>query len=73
MASSFHLEMKGDMILQLEPQPLPTPSDQSQDDELDISLEPDSVCERQPRVDEVIEEEVGHHSQSESKTFKLNF
>ncbi|KYO43020.1 centrosomal protein of isoform A [Alligator mississippiensis] len=60
-------KMKGDMILQLEPQPLPTPSDQSQDDELDISLEPDSVCERQPRVDEVIEEEVGHHSQSEKR------
>ncbi|XP_006018699.1 centrosomal protein of 295 kDa [Alligator sinensis] len=60
-------KMKGDMILQLEPQPLPTPSDQSQDDELDISLDPDSVCERQPRVDEVIEEEVGHHSQSEKR------
>uniref|UniRef100_A0A7M4G169 Centrosomal protein 295 n=1 Tax=Crocodylus porosus TaxID=8502 RepID=A0A7M4G169_CROPO len=58
-------KMKGDMILQLEPQPLPHTSDQSQDDELDISLEPDIVCERQPKLDEVIEEEVLHHSQSE--------
>ncbi|XP_021147187.2 centrosomal protein of 295 kDa isoform X3 [Columba livia] len=39
--------MKGDLILQFEPQPLPAPSDRSQDNELDISLEQESACDTQ--------------------------
>nr|XP_060627092.1 centrosomal protein of 295 kDa isoform X1 [Anolis sagrei ordinatus] len=38
-------KMQGDLILHLDPQPLPTLSDRSQDDELELSQEPDSVCE----------------------------
>ncbi|KAM6341968.1 centrosomal protein of 295 kDa isoform 1-T1 [Podargus strigoides] len=40
--------MKGDLILQFEPQPLPAPSDRSQDNDLDISLEQESACDTQP-------------------------
>ncbi|XP_030310508.1 centrosomal protein of 295 kDa [Calypte anna] len=39
-------KVKGDLILQFEPQPLPTPSVRSQD--LDISLEQESPCDTQP-------------------------
>uniref|UniRef100_A0A6J0VHE5 Centrosomal protein of 295 kDa isoform X2 n=1 Tax=Pogona vitticeps TaxID=103695 RepID=A0A6J0VHE5_9SAUR len=37
--------MKGDLILHLDPQPLPTLLKQSQDDDLELSQEPDSVSE----------------------------
>ncbi|XP_066197413.1 centrosomal protein of 295 kDa isoform X1 [Sylvia atricapilla] len=58
--------MKGDLILQFEPQPLPAPSDRAQDNDLDISLEPESACDTQPELpcdtqpesEHVIEEEV---------------
>ncbi|XP_054830698.1 centrosomal protein of 295 kDa isoform X2 [Eublepharis macularius] len=36
-------KMRGDLILHLDPQPLPTFSDHSQDDELDLSQEPGGV------------------------------
>ncbi|KAM9263501.1 centrosomal protein of 295 kDa isoform 1-T1 [Cariama cristata] len=41
-------KMKGDLILHFEPQPLPAPSDRSQDNDLDISLEQESACDTQP-------------------------
>ncbi|KAM7066032.1 centrosomal protein of 295 kDa isoform 1-T1 [Acridotheres tristis] len=58
--------MKGDLILQFEPQPLPAPSDRAQDNDLDISLEHESACDTQPELpcdtqqepEHVIEEEV---------------
>uniref|UniRef100_A0A8C9U6B0 ALMS motif domain-containing protein n=1 Tax=Serinus canaria TaxID=9135 RepID=A0A8C9U6B0_SERCA len=58
--------MKGDLILQFEPQPLPAPSDRAQDNDLDISLEHESACDTQPELPcdtqqesgRVIEEEV---------------
>lgn len=54
VASFLYLEMKGDLILHLDPQPLPTFSDHSQDEELELSQEPDSVCEvPSPLGDEV--------------------
>ncbi|XP_075775417.1 centrosomal protein of 295 kDa isoform X3 [Pelodiscus sinensis] len=59
-------KMKGDMILHLEPQPLPIPSDRSQDEDLNISLEPDSACETQSKLDEVAEKEDQHFSESEN-------
>ncbi|XP_062983214.1 centrosomal protein of 295 kDa isoform X2 [Elgaria multicarinata webbii] len=53
-------KMKGDLILHLDPQPLPTFSDQSQDDELELSQEPGSVSEVPPRLgDEVKDSELG--------------
>ncbi|KAJ6664917.1 hypothetical protein lerEdw1_005889 [Lerista edwardsae] len=41
-------KMKGDLILHLDPQPLPTFSEHSQDDDLELSQEPDSVCDMPP-------------------------
>uniref|UniRef100_A0A8D0HEP1 Centrosomal protein KIAA1731 n=1 Tax=Sphenodon punctatus TaxID=8508 RepID=A0A8D0HEP1_SPHPU len=60
-------KMKGDMILHLEPQPLPALSDKSHNDELDISLEPDSMCEAQPESGDVAEKEASRPSDPESK------
>ncbi|XP_036244005.1 centrosomal protein of 295 kDa [Molothrus ater] len=50
--------MKGDLILQFEPQPLPAPSERAQDNDLDISLEHESACDTQQESGHVIEEEV---------------
>nr|XP_034971219.1 centrosomal protein of 295 kDa isoform X3 [Zootoca vivipara] len=51
-------KMKGDLILHLDPQPLPTFSDRSQDDKLDLSQEPGSVFEVPPSLpDEVKDSE----------------
>ncbi|XP_071288867.1 centrosomal protein of 295 kDa [Agelaius tricolor] len=50
--------MKGDLILQFEPQPLPAPSERAQDNDLDISLEHESACDTQQESGRVIEEEV---------------
>ncbi|XP_074716393.1 centrosomal protein of 295 kDa [Strix uralensis] len=71
-------KMKGDLILQFEPQPLPAPSDRSQDNELDISLEQESACDTQPESacdtrqesGQIIEEEVPKESENhkEAKT-----
>ncbi|XP_075273455.1 centrosomal protein of 295 kDa isoform X2 [Opisthocomus hoazin] len=71
-------KMKGDLILQFEPQPLPAPSDRSQDNDLDISLEQESACDTQtePACDtqqelgQIIEEEVPNTSENneEAKT-----
>ncbi|XP_066478490.1 centrosomal protein of 295 kDa [Tiliqua scincoides] len=53
-------KMKGDLILHVDPQPLPAFSDHSQDDELELSQEPDSVCEVPPKLgDEVKDHESG--------------
>ncbi|XP_061199614.1 centrosomal protein of 295 kDa isoform X2 [Neopsephotus bourkii] len=41
-------KMKEDLVLQFEPQPLPAPSDRSQDNDLDISLEQEAACDTQP-------------------------
>ncbi|XP_050190040.1 LOW QUALITY PROTEIN: centrosomal protein of 295 kDa [Myiozetetes cayanensis] len=70
--------MKGDLILRFEPQPLPPPSDRAQDNDLDISLEQESACHSQPEPacdiqresEHVIEEEVPSESenQEEAKT-----
>ncbi|XP_017693298.1 PREDICTED: centrosomal protein of 295 kDa isoform X3 [Lepidothrix coronata] len=70
--------MKGDLILHFEPQPLPVPSDRVQDNDLDISLEQESACHSQPEPacdiqlesEHVIEEEVPSESenQEEAKT-----
>uniref|UniRef100_A0A8C8AGT1 ALMS motif domain-containing protein n=1 Tax=Otus sunia TaxID=257818 RepID=A0A8C8AGT1_9STRI len=65
-------KMKGDLILQFEPQPLPAPSDRSQDNELDISLEQESACDTQPESacntrqesGQIIEEEVPNESEN---------
>lgn len=73
----FSLGMKGDLILQFEPQPLPAPSDRSQDNELDISLEQESACDSQQESacdtqqesGQMMEEEVPN--ESESKAFTL--
>ncbi|KAK2512928.1 Cep295 [Columba guinea] len=64
--------MKGDLILQFEPQPLTAPSDRSQDNELDISLEQESACDTQqePACDtqqesgQMMEEEVPNESEN---------
>ncbi|KAL9865521.1 centrosomal protein of 295 kDa isoform 3-T3 [Geothlypis trichas] len=50
--------MKGDLILQFEPQPLPAPSERAQDNDLDISLEHESACDTQQESGHVMEEEV---------------
>lgn len=42
--------MRGDLILHLDPQPLPTLSDHSQDDELDLSQEPGDALTKQGGV-----------------------
>lgn len=81
----FLLGMKGDLILQFEPQPPPAPSDRSQDNELDISLEQESACDTQQESacdtqqesacdtqqesGQMMAEEVP--SESESRAFKL--
>nr|XP_013811441.1 PREDICTED: centrosomal protein of 295 kDa [Apteryx mantelli mantelli] len=57
-------KIKGDLILQFEPQPLPAPSDRSQDNELDITLEQESACDTQQELREVIEEEVPDESEN---------
>ncbi|XP_015265765.1 PREDICTED: centrosomal protein of 295 kDa [Gekko japonicus] len=43
-------KMRGDLILHLDPQPLPTLSDHSQDDELDLSQEPGDAPSKQGDV-----------------------
>ncbi|KAJ7320078.1 hypothetical protein JRQ81_019589 [Phrynocephalus forsythii] len=48
--------MKGDLILHLDPQPLPTLSVQSQDDDLELSQEPDSVGEVPPKQEDEVED-----------------
>ncbi|XP_033002017.1 centrosomal protein of 295 kDa [Lacerta agilis] len=51
-------KMKGDLILHLDPQPLPTFTGRSQDDELELSQEPGSVFEVPPSLpDEVKDSE----------------
>lgn len=55
--------------MQFEPQPFPAPSDRSQDNDLDISLEQESACDTQQESGQMIEEEVP--CESESKAFKL--
>ncbi|XP_039574506.1 centrosomal protein of 295 kDa isoform X1 [Passer montanus] len=52
--------MKGDLILQFEPQPLPAPSDRAQDNDLDISLEHESACDTQPELPCDTQQESGH-------------
>ncbi|KAM6146456.1 centrosomal protein of 295 kDa isoform 2-T2 [Phoenicopterus ruber ruber] len=69
-------KMKGDLILQFEPQPLPAPSDRSQDNDLDISLEQESACDTQPESacdtqqesGQLIEEEVPNESGNPEET-----
>ncbi|KAH0625207.1 hypothetical protein JD844_033443 [Phrynosoma platyrhinos] len=65
-------KMQGDLILHLDPQPLPTLSDRSQDDELELSLEPDSVCEVPARPEDEVKDsepgsEIDKTSQLQSK------
>lgn len=70
--------MKGDLILQFEPQPLPAPSNRAQDNDLDISLEQESACDTQPEFpcdtqqesEHVIEEKIPN--KPKSKTSKLH-
>ncbi|KAM3837315.1 centrosomal protein of 295 kDa isoform 2-T2 [Vipera latastei] len=51
-----NMKMKGDLILHLDPQPLPAPSDASQDDELELSQEPEPVCDLPPRLENEMED-----------------
>ncbi|OXB78216.1 UNVERIFIED_CONTAM: hypothetical protein H355_006159 [Colinus virginianus] len=48
-------KMKGDLILQFEPQPLPSPCDRSQDNDLDLSLEQEAVRESQQESGQMVE------------------
>ncbi|XP_053164285.1 centrosomal protein of 295 kDa isoform X2 [Hemicordylus capensis] len=51
-------KMKGDLVLHLDPQPLPALSNRSQDEELEVSQELDSVCGMPPKSgDEVKDNE----------------
>ncbi|XP_042314302.1 centrosomal protein of 295 kDa isoform X2 [Sceloporus undulatus] len=66
-------KMQGDLILHLDPQPLPTLSDRSQDDDLELSQEPDSECEVPARAEDEVKDsepggsEVDNASQLQSK------
>lgn len=62
----LYLEMKGDLILHLDPQPLPAFSDHSQDDELELSQEPDSVSEVPPKL---AKEEAKDHEPGGKRNF----
>ncbi|XP_068001814.1 centrosomal protein of 295 kDa isoform X2 [Melanerpes formicivorus] len=65
-------KMKGDLILQFEPQPLPAPSDGYEDKDLDLSLEQESACDTQPEsacdtqqeLGQTVEEEVPNEAES---------
>nr|XP_021400656.1 centrosomal protein of 295 kDa isoform X3 [Lonchura striata domestica] len=57
--------MKGDLILQFEPQPLPAPSDRARDNDLDISLEHESACDTQPELPCDTQQESGHMIEEE--------
>ncbi|XP_030921856.1 centrosomal protein of 295 kDa [Geospiza fortis] len=57
--------MKGDLILQFEPQPLPAPSDRAQDNDLDISLEHESACDTQLGLPCDTQQESGHVTEEE--------
>ncbi|XP_069739483.1 centrosomal protein of 295 kDa [Phaenicophaeus curvirostris] len=72
------MKMKGDLILQFQPQPLPAPFDKYQDNDLDISLEQESACDAQPEsacdtqqgLGQVIEEvpnESENHEEAKSR------
>ncbi|NXT88498.1 CE295 protein, partial [Anhinga rufa] len=56
--------LKGDLILQFEPQPLPAPSDRCQDNDLDVSLEQESACDTRQESGQMIEEEVLSESEN---------
>ncbi|XP_030125202.4 centrosomal protein of 295 kDa isoform X2 [Taeniopygia guttata] len=57
--------MKRDLILQFEPQPLPAPSDRARDNDLDISLEHESACDTQPELPCDTQQESGHMIEEE--------
>ncbi|XP_038618029.1 centrosomal protein of 295 kDa isoform X2 [Tachyglossus aculeatus] len=58
-------KVKGDLILHLEPEPLPALSEQRQDEELDLSVEPDQMSE--PGTQEPLsEEETTHPREAET-------
>ncbi|NP_001186852.1 centrosomal protein of 295 kDa [Xenopus tropicalis] len=58
--------VRGDMVLHLKPQPLPVPSAESFDDDLDLSVDPEPVCETQPQTDAV--EEPSHIEKTDDKS-----
>ncbi|XP_013912358.1 PREDICTED: centrosomal protein of 295 kDa-like, partial [Thamnophis sirtalis] len=64
-----NMRMKGDLILHLDPQPLPALSEASQDDELELSQEPEPVCELTPKLANEIENNEPSGSELE-KTFQ---
>ena len=45
----LYWEVKGNLILHLEPEPLPTVTDQIQDEELDLSMEQENLGETENR------------------------
>lgn len=45
MSLFLYWEVKGNLILHLEPEPLPTVNDQVQDEELDLSMEQENLGE----------------------------
>ncbi|XP_058041120.1 centrosomal protein of 295 kDa [Ahaetulla prasina] len=63
-----NMKMKGDLILHLDPQPLPALSEASQDDELELSQEPEPVCELSPKLANEIE----NNEPSDSKVEKTS-
>lgn len=75
MESSLSLflywEVKGNLILHLEPEPLPTVTGQIQDEELDLSMEQESLGETENSP--VTEAETICSREAEGKTpFELN-
>ncbi|XP_053312073.1 centrosomal protein of 295 kDa [Spea bombifrons] len=47
-------QVKGDLVLQLKPQPLPVPSVKSTDEDLDLSMDPEHASEVSGNTEEVI-------------------
>lgn len=59
--------MKGNLILHLEPEPLPAVIDQIQDEELDLSMEHESLGETENIP--MTEAETVHSSEADGKNF----
>ncbi|KAM4796129.1 centrosomal protein of 295 kDa [Rhinophrynus dorsalis] len=60
-------QVRGDMVLNLKPQPLPVPSVRSVDEDLDVSMEPECVCEIPHQSVSLEEERSMDELQEESK------
>ena len=63
----LYWEVKGNLILHLEPEPLPAVIDQIQDEELDLSMEHESLGETENIP--MTETETVHSSEADGKNF----